>query len=34
MTTFDIYKAKLNTYLLLAECEVRTVCYGPSFFPS
>ena len=23
-----------NTYLLLAECEVRTASYGPSFFPS
>ena len=22
----------LNTYLLLAECEVRTASYGPSFF--
>ena len=21
-------------YLLLAECEVRTASYGPSFFPS
>ena len=21
-----------NTYLLLAECEVRTASYGPSFF--
>ena len=24
----------LNKYLLLAECEVRTASYGPSFFPS
>ena len=23
-----------DTYLLLAECEVRTASYGPSFFPS
>ena len=23
-----------NTYLLLAECEIRTASYGPSFFPS
>ena len=23
-----------NKYLLLAECEVRTASYGPSFFPS
>ena len=22
----------INTYLLLAECEVRTASYGPSFF--
>ena len=26
--------AKYDTYLLLAECEVRTASYGPSFFPS
>ena len=25
---------KIITYLLLAECEVRTASYGPSFFPS
>ena len=25
---------KENKYLLLIECEVRTVSYGPEFFPS
>ena len=24
----------INTYLLLAECEVRTASYEPNFFPS
>ena len=26
--------AKYDTYLFLAECEVRTASYGPGFFPS
>ena len=27
-------KFSKHKYLLLAECEVRTASYGPSFFPS
>ena len=34
MTSRKIHLYKHNTYLLLAECEVRTASYGPSFFPS
>ena len=26
------YADTIHTYLLLAECEVRTASYGPSFF--
>ena len=28
------YALRLHKNLLLAECEVRTSIYGPSFFPS
>ena len=28
----EIIVIKTNTCLLLAECEVRTASYGPSFF--
>ena len=31
LTLYD-YKIQRDTYLLLAECEVRTASYGPSFF--
>ena len=30
----QIYQTTCNKNLLLAECEVRTASYGPSFFPS
>ena len=29
-----IFSLPVNNNLLLAECEVRTASYGPSFFPS
>ena len=32
--SFSICCSGANKYLLLAECEVRTASYGPSFFPS
>ena len=31
---FDVCMSTANIYLLLIEFEVRTVKYGPSFFPS
>ena len=36
MFTLSIFRDNnfTNNNLLLAECEVRTASYGPSFFPS
>ena len=32
MVSFRVKVKVTNKYLLLAECEVRTASYGPSFF--